>query len=454
MHRDSKLLIRNAMVVTMDDELGILNRGDILIRGDVIEAIEPSLGDVDADKTIEANGMIAMPGLINGHMHTWLTALRGTVGDMTLREYFARVHDGISRSVSPEDTYLSTAVGALHQIHCGVTTLFDWHHANHSVEHTDAAIDGLVASGIRALYGHGVGRPKLDAPAGAIVGLEHPRKRVERLRNGRLSSDSGLVTLAMCILGPGLSPMSVVEHDVRLARELDLLWSLHTGALGIPSVTADPIEAMRKLGMLGPDGNFVHANNYSDEELRMIIDAGASIAVTPEVELQFGHGVPVTGRVVALGGMPSLGVDLEAMHSGDMFVQMRTALQIQRGFDGLDRPKPIESLATTAYDALRWATIGNARAMRMDHRVGSLKPGKQADITLVRTTDLNMIPLNDPVQSLVFHASAQNVDTVLIAGRVVKAYGKLVHPSDQVKVLTDRLIQVSQRLTARLRSVH
>ena len=436
-----RTLIKGARAVTMDPTLGEIASADLLIEGDRIADIAPSIDVAEDMQVVDAAGMIMMPGLINGHMHTWQTALRGTAGDLTLRAYFTRVHEGIGRRITPQDTHVAILAGALHQLHCGVTTLVDWHHANHSVEHTDAAVDALLASGIRAVYGHGISRPKGDTPD-----LAHPRDRIERLRHGRLASDETLVTLAMCILGPGLSPLDIVRRDVELARELNLTWSLHTGAQGIPAITPDAIHSMAAAGLLGPDGNFVHACEYSDEDLQLLVDHGSTVTVAPEVEMQFGHGVPVTGRLLKLGGMPAIGADLEAMHVGDMFVQMRAALQSQRGFENLTREKPIAALNSTARDALTWATLGNARSMRLDHRIGSLTPGKQADIVLLRATDINLVPVNDAIQSIVFHASAQNVDTVFVAGNVRKRNGVLTYPAADLRRLLGELEVSAKRL--------
>lgn len=442
-------LIRNGWVVSMDATIGIMRDTDVLIVNERIDSVGRNLAAPEDAEIVDATGMIVTPGLINAHMHMWQTALRGTAGNMTLREYFSRIHEKVGLALTPEDTHVATLIGGLNQLSLGVTTVFDWHHANHSIEHTDAAVEAHLNTGIRAVYGHGTSRKGLDTTLGAAPSLRHPRDRVERLRRGRLMSDDARVTMAMCILGPGLSPLDVVAHDVMLARDLGVPWSLHTGALGMTAVCADGIRQMSDLRLLGPDGDFVHAINYTDDELKIILNAGASVTVAPEVEMQFGHGVPATGRVIAQGGTPAIGVDLEALHSGDMFLQMRAALQSQRGFDNMAQAKPIAALSSRAADALHWATLGNARAIGLSGRIGSLTPGKQADVILVRADDLNLLPVNDPVQSLVFHANGGNVDTVYVAGECMKRHGALTgNPAALLKQNRSRMAESGRRLAA------
>jgi cytosine/adenosine deaminase-related metal-dependent hydrolase len=217
------------------------------------------------------------------------------------------------------------------------------------------------------------------------------------------------------------------EHDVRLARELGLSWSCHTGAQGIPLNAPGAIGKLAELGLLGPEADFVHATNLTDEELKLVIDHGGSITIAPECECNFGHGHPVTGRVLALGGTPAFGVDVVSNISGDMFSVLRFGLQFERALVAEAHPRPTETLTLPTRDALEWGTIGNAKALGMDDRIGSLTPGKQADIILTRTDDINTCPVHDPVQTLIYMATPFNIDTVLIAGEIKKQAGKLVY---------------------------
>jgi cytosine/adenosine deaminase-related metal-dependent hydrolase len=165
--------------------------------------------------------------------------------------------------------------------------------------------------------------------------------------------------------------------------------------------------------------------------------------------MQSEHGEPLTGRVLALGGYPSIGADIEVYVAGDMFHVMRYALQTQRIFANQKNSQSrmlVEKLTFFARQALEWATINNARALGLDDRTGSLTPGKQADIIVLRTEDLNLFPVNDPIQTAVFHAYGSNVDTVFVAGRKVKEDGKLLYPAKDLANKKHALMASGQRL--------
>lgn len=443
----SRTLIKNGWVLSMDKAIGDIRGGDVLVEDDKILEVGRNIDAGDA-AVIDATDRIVSPGMVNVHQHTWQTGLRGTVANWTMFQYGTLMHATSVPHFTPEDVYLADLVGALNQIHSGTTTLFDWHHCNATPDHSDAAIDGLEEAGIRAIYGHGQTKtpPKPGEPPFSEV--PHSRERVERLRKGRLSADDGLITMAMCIQGIGFSVWDCVEHDVRLARDMGLRWSNHTGAQGIPLLAPDAPRKLDALGLLGPDSDWVHATNLDDEELRLIIDRGGSITVAPECECNFGHGNPVTDKVVALGGTPAFGVDVESNVSGDLFSVLRFGLQLARGYVADANPRPTKELDRRYLTpvALEWGTIGNAKAIGMEDRIGSLTPGKQADIILTRTDDINICPVHDPYQALIFMATPFNIDTVMIAGEIRKKDGKLVYGDAALRDKLNRLTESGRRI--------
>ena len=425
-------LIRGGIIITMDPQLQDLPRGDILIERGHISAIAPRL-DAPADtETIDAAGMIVMPGLVNAHQHTWQSGIRGIAGDWTLFDYGRHIHAGLATHYRPNDIYIANLVGALNQLNGGVTTLFDWCHNNPTPEHSDRAIDALFESGIRAVFGHGTPKPQLGKGGVPIDEYLHPEGEVKRLRHGRLSVDDALVTMAMCIRGPDLASYEATTHDLRLARKYGLIVSCHIGGrMPFNRRTPDGIVRLAQDGLLGPQLNLVHANKLGDDELRIAADAGASFTTTPEVEMQMGHGLPVTGRLLALGARPSIGIDVESTIGGEMLWATRFALQLQRGIDNIavnSAGREIERISISARRALEWATIDGARALGMESRIGSLAPGKEADMILIRAGDLNLFPVHNPVEAVLFHSSSANVDTVLVAGIAVKRDGRLLYP--------------------------
>jgi 5-methylthioadenosine/S-adenosylhomocysteine deaminase len=425
----ARTLVKSGMIVTMDAGTPDLRQGDVLIEGDRIAAIAPRIEAGEA-AIVDAAGMIVIPGFVNAHIHTWQTALRGIAADWTIPEYLHNMHAGLAPSFTPADIFISNLVGALNQLNAGVTTLVDWCHNNPTPAHSDAAIDGLGEAGIRAVFLHGSPKPDPKPGQPHFSEIPHPRGEVERLTKARFAGKNGLLTLGLAVLGPAYSTYEVSRHDLALAREMDMVCSMHVG--GGEMRTPDGFPRLVAEGLVGPRVNVVHGNNLAEDQLAMLIEHGASVTVTPECELQMGFGDCLTGRLRARGSAPSIGSDVESSLGGDMFTNMRMALQAQRNVDNkaviAKTGKAPERISITCRETLQWATIAGARMVGLDHRIGSLAPGKQADIVLLRADDLNLTPVLDPIHSIVLHAAPANVDTVFIAGRIVKRHGRLLYP--------------------------
>ncbi|GAB3569388.1 amidohydrolase family protein [Amycolatopsis endophytica] len=412
-------LIKNGTIVSMDPTLGDLARGDVLVEDDRIEALAPDLGPVDAE-IIDASGCIVMPGLIDTHRHTWQAFLRGIAADWTLGQYMTGLHLGLSAFFTAEDTYAGNFAGAVEALDSGITTLLDWSHNVNTPEQSDAAVHALADSGIRAVFAHGGGADMYQVPSD----VPHDRD-VRRVRGEHFSAGDGLLTMAMALRGPQFATVDVTESDVALARELDLPITLHAGdgEWG----RSGPIRRLAERGLLGPDTTYVHCNTLGDDELRLIADSGGTVSIAPDIEMQMGHGWPATGRLLAAGIRPGLSIDTCVSNGGHLWGTMRVALATQRALDNSepgasDRPE----VSLGSRDVLSFATLDGARVLGLGHKVGSLTPGKQADILLVRADTVALAPLNNPVGQLVYAAHPGLVDTILVAGEVVKHHGVLI----------------------------
>ncbi len=419
-----RILIRGATVITLDAQ-GDLQRGDVLVTDDTITDIAPTIAADDA-QVVDAAGCIVIPGLVNAHMHTWQTALRGLAANWTLLEYFQKMHAGLATVFEPDDLYIATLVGALNQLNCGTTTLADWCHNNKTPAHNDAAITGLLESGIRAAFFHGTPKPDPKPGERPFWEVPHPRAEVERLRKAHQGRD--LLSVHAAVLGPHYSTLEVALHDFRMVKELGVVGSLHQG--GGPARTPDGWEQLEAAGLLGPQINIVHGHALSDAQLKRFCDLGMSFSAAAENEMTQGHGHPITGRLRALGKAPSLGVDLESVLSGDMLTQARVALGMQRSLDNAAYREAHGSIPPTSTirtrEALQWVTVEGARMLGQLDRIGTLAPGKQADLVLIRADDLNMQPVHDPVSTVVMQTTLANIDSVMVAGRWKKRHGKLL----------------------------
>ncbi|MET4173253.1 cytosine/adenosine deaminase-related metal-dependent hydrolase [Bradyrhizobium sp. LA6.1] len=440
-----RTLIKSAVIISMDDAIGDLNTGDVLVEGSRIVDVRPSIdlgSGASETEIVDGNGRIVIPGLINAHMHTWQTALRGYAANWTLLEYFRRMHAGLATVFRPDDIHIATLVGALNQINCGTTTLVDWCHNNPTPDHTDAAVRGLIESGIRAAFFHGSPKPEPKPGEPHFSEIPHPRREVERLLAGPLADRDGLVTLGLA----HYSTLDVAMHDFRLARELKLIASMHQG--GGPAKTPGGWEKLIEAGLVGAGINIVHGNDLPDDLLDKMVDLGVSFSVTPENEMIQGHGFPITGRLLKRGVRPTIGIDLESVLAGDLFSVARVALSMQRALDNAESRQVSGTIpATTTVpvrEALRWITTEGARMLGREGQIGSLTPGKLADLVIINASDLNIVPVHDPVATVVMQTSLANIEAVMIGGTWKKRDGRLLIEGLETK--KDLLAQSGRRL--------
>ncbi|MEC0236718.1 amidohydrolase family protein [Paenibacillus kribbensis] len=423
------LLIKNGCVLTLDKTMGDFKKADILIEGTKIVAVRPELEASDCE-VVDATNMIVMPGFVDTHRHTWESVVRNVGADWSLEKYLGRMYYGnIGAKLRPQDGYVANLLGALEALDAGVTTLLDWSMIN-SPDHTDELIRGLQESGTRAVFAHGTpGDAEYWSRESQIRQSDDSR----RVKKQYFSSDDQLLTMGLAIRGPEFSAWETAVDEIQFARELDVLCTMHLG-FGTWGSVDRSIEKLHKAGLLGSDLNFAHANTLSYEEYKLIADSGASISVTPEIEMMMGHGYPATGLFMENGGRPSLGVDVVVSTGGDMFAQMKFALQAERSRINekiLSRGEMPVEFTISARDILEFATIDGARALRLDHKIGTLTPGKEADLIMIRTDDLNMFPVNHPIGAVVQCANTSNVDSVFVAGKAVKRNGKILHADIQ-----------------------
>ncbi|TQC43312.1 hypothetical protein EEB14_43895 [Rhodococcus sp. WS4] len=423
--RPRRTLLRGATVVSGDPDIGDFDRADILISDDLIAEIDSRI-DVEPDvEVVDIDGMIALPGFVDTHRHTWQSVMRHGYAELDPLQYFDEMLRGIGAAYAPEDVRIGNLLGAVSALSAGTTTVFDWSHIQNSPEHSDAAVAGLQEAGIRAVFGHGW--PLLDDGRWTENStLTHPAD-IERLQKQYFTDPNGLVTLAMAARGPEMTAPGVWQADLALARELGIRTSVHAGAYS-HNEPVHAVDRYGRAGLLADDLTFVHCCRSSDAELEMIAEADATVSIGVHCELNSqGIGDVPLDRMLAAGIRPSLSGDTETKCSGDMFTQMRMLFGYHRSWMGSGHSSVSPAHAQLFLrDVLAFATIEGARALGQDDRIGSLTPGKQADIVLVRATDLNLTPVLDPVASVVLAAHEGNVDSVLVGGRFVKRAGVLL----------------------------
>ena len=399
----ARLLLRGGTVLSMDAAVGDFDRADVLIEGDRIAAVGPTLAAADA-QVIDATGMIVMPGFIDSHRHIWQGQLRNILPDGTLGDYLKSINTAARDIYRPEDVHVGGLLSAWGALNAGITTLLDWSHVSSTPEHTEAAIRGLRDAGIRGVYAFGGGTPG--------PGMRHPED-LRRLRAQHFNSADQLLTLA---LAAGLNPA-----HWRVARDVGAPITVHANGAG----QLLPLAAQKALG---PDLTYIHCCRLTDLEWSLIADTGGGISMSAPVEMEMGHGVTPVQKVLDLKLPASLSNDVETSVGSDFFTQMRTVFLLQRmlAFQRQQAGDKAAPAPMSARQVLQMATIGGARVNRLEARTGSLTPGKQADVILLDATRVNVMPLNNAWGAVVQAMDTSNVDTVFVAGRARKWKGQLV----------------------------
>jgi cytosine/adenosine deaminase-related metal-dependent hydrolase len=430
MPRDSgrhgrRLLIRGGHVMSMDPAVGDFARADVLIEGGKIVAVKPHIHAGGA-QVIDAEGRIVMPGFIDTHHHQFETALRSFLADGLLFNdgkphgmvnYFEYILGRFAPVYRPWDVYISELFGGLSQLDAGVTTTHDISQIHHSKEHSDAAVKALFDTGRRAAFGY-------FESAGNVPGNVYPQD-ARRLKKKYFASADQLVTMVMG--GEIYLGEATRQASWAIGRELGLQIAAHiVGSFGM----RPGFDALAEAGEFGSDNLFIHMTGMSDMAWERVRDAGAGVSLAVPIEMNMRHGMPPILKTLEMGISPSLSVDVECTLTADMFTQMRTTMALQRAFVNemaleQGNPPTLPELLTTR-DVLRFATMEGARDLRLDAKVGSLTPGKEADVILLDAEAINVAPLNVVPGAVVSLMERSNVETVLVAGKIRKWKGRLL----------------------------
>jgi cytosine/adenosine deaminase-related metal-dependent hydrolase len=415
-----QILLKGGIVLTLDRAVGDFEKADVLIEGTKIKEVKPSISAPNA-QVIDASKAIVMPGFVDTHRHMWQGYLRNVLPDGSLEDYRNVVQRTFGAKMTPDDVYAADLISALGAIDSGVTCVLDWSHIGISQAHTDACIKGLRDSGVRAVFAYGAGQNETGRVM-EIATAKYPGD-IARLRKQYFSSDDQLLTLYLAALG---GAPEATFSQFKAAREVGARISIHVG-VGVFGRSA-LLEKVNALGGLKDDTTYIHCCTLNDTEWKLIKDTGGTVSIAGYVETLMGHGNPPTQKCIDMGIRPSLSVDVETSVPNDFFTQMRTVFSLQKNEVWARRlagdKEPPKFL--TVREVLEFATIEGARANGLEKKCGTLTPGKEADVIMLRTDLLNTMPINNAVGAVVTSMTSQNVDTVLIAGKVVKRNGRLV----------------------------
>ncbi|MFI6011123.1 amidohydrolase family protein [Streptomyces sp. NPDC051243] len=446
-----RMLLRAGHVLSMDPAIGDLPQGDVLIEDGKITAVEREIS-ADAE-VLDMTGRIVIPGFVDTHRHTWEASIRNVAPDATLDDYFVDILDTFAPLYTPQDVYAANLAGSLECLNAGITTLVDWSHINNTPEHPDAAIQGLAESGIRAQYAYGSANTSL-ADYWFESKIAIPGDDVRRIRGKYFASDDGLLTMALATRGPGFCVDDVVTAEWALARDLDIPITVHV-AMGRLAGRFGMVKQLHDLGLLGADTTYIHCCHFHEDEWRMVAESGGTVSIAPQVEVQMGHGWPPVMKAVEYGLRPSLSIDVVTTVPGDMFTQIRAAFGAERArvnADCWNANLPVPETMLTARQMLEIATRNGAHVAGLEHRTGSLTPGKRADVVAIDATALNVAPVHDAAAAVTLSADVSNVDTVIVDGVVHKRDGRLVADVERARRLVqesrDRLLAAKEAKSA------
>lgn len=398
-------LIRNAYVLTMDAAVGDLNGGDVHVRGGAIAAVGRGL-EAPGAEVIDGSRMLVLPGFVETHWHVWTSLLRSLAGDRQEHGYFPTSRT-VGAFYSAEDMYAAGRLASAEAIHSGITFLHDWCHNVRSPDHAEAALRALRETGVRARFSYG-------SPTGASSDASIDLRDLARLHDGwRDYANGGLLTLGLAWRG---AASAATLRDYEVATERGLPISVHANNF---QSSAGGIQQLASRGLLAPGMQVIHAVWCTPEEIRALAANRVNVSLSPYSELRIGFGLPIAAELVAAGVTVGLSVDTTTLSgNADMFAIMKAIQNIENG-------RARDEFKISARRVLELATIDGARSMGIGDAVGSLTPGKRADLIMIDTRAVNLGVFTEPAHMLVEAAQPANVDTVMIDGRIVKRGGRL-----------------------------
>lgn len=419
-----KRLIRNTLIVSVDPEVGNIDNGDLLIENGQIVAIGQNL-DATADEVIDGSHFITSPGFVDAHHHLWQSAMRSLTGDWSLQDYVFGIRMVAGSYYRPQDMFAANWHGALEAIHAGVTTVADYCHNLITPDHAEEAVRGVRESGIRAVWCYG-----FNSPPTASDGFRSVEARIDHLKSfavRHFASRDGLVTLGFCPEERGWWPDNAYgKSQLAAAHDVDARIYMHGNTTVLPSGEFErDVAALHDIGFLDDRLTLVHMAFTDPDEWQMMADAGAAVVFTPETEAQMGMFAPSIETVQKHRIPFGFGIDIVSNNSADLRLQVRMGLQFERlrlWQEGKACGLAKSGAFSTSAEALEWATMGGARANGLDHLVGSLSPGKRADILLhdLRSVGLVGIDRRAPEKALMLHAGPDSLAHVLVDGEFRK----------------------------------
>lgn len=458
------LLIRGGLLLR--GEPPGLERADVLVEGDHIVAAGPRLPAPPDAEILEAGAFLVLPGLVNAHTHAHNNLLRGLTGRWTLEDLLNHAA-ALNAHRTPEDHYLSAALGATEMLRTGCTTAYDLFMAvpAPTVEDVEAVARAYTDVGMRVVLAPAVADLVFYRTVPGLLDLLPPdlRRIVEEVRAAptegllRLEAEvirrlhgqaGGRIRVGLAPTIPTQCTDGLLEGTARLAREHGVGVHTHLSESKMQVIAArrrwgrTAVARLAELGLLGPGFVGAHGVWLTDEDIGRLADAGGAVAHNPASNLRLGSGIAAVREMLDRGVTVALGTDGSmSSDNQDLFEAMRLAGLVGNVRFPHDTRRWLE-----AEEVWRMATAGGARALGLEAEVGTIEPGRKADLVLLRAESPFLRPLNDVLTALVYAETGADVDTVVVDGRVVVRGGRVLTVDE------DRLRARAQAAAERLRA--
>ncbi|MFL7839307.1 MAG: amidohydrolase family protein [Candidatus Promineifilaceae bacterium] len=444
----SSLLIENGSVVTLDDEQTVYQKGFVFVEDDLITAVSP--GDAPAqmqkaDTVIDANLMAIMPGMVNAHTHLFQTFIRGLADDKPLLDWLKTAIWPVASCLTEEEAYLAAMVGMVENIRGGATSVIDHQYIHTEPGNDDGVCRAADESGLRFLLARGWAdmdyHPSLMEDPERIIG------ETIRLREVWHGYDNGRIRVEF---GP-LIPWGCSDDTMRRTHDISQQWGAgthihvaetHTEVeMNLEKRGNRHIQWLHDIGVLGPQMQLVHSIWLDESEIELIAEANAVVVHCPISNMYLASGVAPVPEMLKQGITIALGTDGPGSNnSQDMMELLKTTAL-------LHKVNTLDATVLLPEDVLWMACRGGAVAFGMPDQIGSLEPGKKADLTLVDLDTPLAMPVHRIPSALVYNAGTRDVDTVIVNGRPLMRHKEILFLDE--KALLARARQACVDLFAR-----
>lgn len=430
------LLITGGTVITMDPERRIIDRGAVAIEGQRINAVGPA-AEVEtreaARRRIDASGKVVFPGLINTHTHLFQTLLKGPADDRQLEDWFRSIVGPAACALTEEDCYRATVVGCLEAIRSGTTTLKDFMYVHPRPGLSDAVIRGMRETGIRGVFVRGYMDygEEYGVPPALIQSTEQVLADCERVARHYHGADDGRITVRFgpCMIWSctreGLQATQHLAADLGVGLTIHIAETPFSVQNAMQRFGVGDLALLERIGFLETPTLAVHCVHLTDRDVRILRTTGAAVSHNPTSNMYLAAGIAPIPQMLLAGVPVGLGTDGPASNNNQNMIEALKFAAL------LHKVHALDPTALTAEQALEMATIGAARALGLEHEVGSLEPGKRADVVIADLRTVHAAPVHHPVSALVYAAIGSEVETVLVDGRVIMEEGRVLTANEE-----------------------